>query len=96
VSTKWDWVAALYGADLAAGSRRAKREPMTRVAGYMDKRIVSREVGRKGDLLAVIFAVVEELPFALFKLGGDGAGGRFWIRFDRLGVVDGDSICSVL
>jgi len=86
----------LYGADRAVGSRRAKSEPMTRVTGYMDSRIVSKDVGRKGDRLVDIFFAVGELPFALLELGGDETGGKFCIRFDRLGVVDGDSIYAVL
>jgi hypothetical protein len=30
-------------------------DPTTRVTGYIERRIVSREVGRKGDLRAAIF-----------------------------------------
>ena len=41
----------------------AKREPATRVAGYMDSRTVSRVVGRKGDLLGAIFVGFAGVPF---------------------------------
>jgi hypothetical protein len=62
----------------------------------MDRRMVSKDVGRKGDRLADIFLAVKALPFALLELGGDATGGKFCIRFDRLGVVDGDSIYAML
>jgi hypothetical protein len=55
--------------------------------------MVSRYVGMKGDLRAAIFAVaegVEGVPFALFGVEG---GESFWIRAERRGVVDGESIC---
>jgi len=52
-------------------------EPITSVVGYAARRMVSRDVGRKGDLLDGIFVVLEEVPFALLVLGVVGEGGSF-------------------
>jgi len=73
-------------------------EPITRVKGYKERRMVSSDVGKKGDLLELIVVLLEAFPFNLFVLGvdGDGEGGIFWIRCERRGVGDVESICSLL
>lgn len=48
----------------------------------------------KGDLLDAIFGEVEVLPFAVLRGGVEG--GRFCMRADRRGVVEGESIYSGL
>ena len=47
------------------GSRRPKSEPIRSVAGYIARSPVSRVVGRKGDLRAVIFTLAKDegVPF---------------------------------
>jgi hypothetical protein len=66
----------LYGAARETGSRSANRDPNIKVAGYSERRIVSRYVGMKGDLRAAILA------------GFEGVEGR---PFVSLGVEGGDS-----
>jgi len=83
----------LYGAARATGSRRANRDPTIRVAGYTERRIPSKYVGMKGDLRTAIFVVfegVEGVPSV--SLGVEG-GESFWMRAERRGVEDGESIC---
>ncbi len=82
----------LYGAERATGSRSANRDPTTRVAGYSERRIVSRYVGMKGDLRAAIFVVFEGVEVAPFAWLGEEGGESFWMRAERRGVVDGESI----
>jgi hypothetical protein len=84
VLTKCDCVVALYGADRADGSRRAKREPTTRVAGYTTRIILSRYVGRTG------------VPFVILELV-DGVD-RFWfsILCDRRRDADSEAILFML
>jgi hypothetical protein len=95
VLTKCDCVVALYGADRADGSRRAKREPTTRVAGYTTRIILSRYVGRTGGLRAIIF-VVGTVPFVILELV-DGVD-RFWfsILCDRRRDADSEAILFML
>lgn len=69
-----------------------------RTAGYIESKTVSRGVGRKGDLRVVIFVMFggvllldKWLPFADF--GVESEGELFWIRAERLGVAEGESIC---
>jgi hypothetical protein len=49
----------------------------------------------KGDLLEVILVAGDEFPLALLVFGV-GDGGSFWIRCERRGVADGESISSLL
>lgn len=72
----WDCVAALYGAARAEGSRRAKREPAMRVAGYIASMMVSREVGSSGGRRDDIFAGAEAVAP---RLDAVDSGDKFWI-----------------
>ena len=83
----------LYGAARATGSRTANRDPTTRVVGYMERRIASRYVGMKGDLRAAIFGIFEGVEGGPFVVLGVEGGESFWMRAERRGVVDGESIC---
>lgn len=71
-----------------------KRDPMTSVMGYMESRIASRVVGRKGDRRAVIFLAVEGLLWGSCE--PEGEGGRFCILAERRGVTFGESISEAM
>lgn len=63
----------------------------------MARRIVSRDVGRKGDLRAAIFLVVWVVGVEGISAGlGIGDGDLFWIRAERRGVTDGESMLQML
>jgi hypothetical protein len=46
----------------------------------------------KGDLRAAIFVVFEGVEVAPFAWLGEEGGESFWMRAERRGVVDGESI----
>jgi hypothetical protein len=79
----------LYGAALAEGSRRAKREPAISVAGYIARIRVSRGVGRNGGLSNDIFAGCEVVKSEFVDVG---SGERFWILCERRGVAEPESM----
>jgi hypothetical protein len=82
-------VMALYGAARADGSRRAKREPATSVAGKIARRTVSREVGRSGCLRDDMFG---ELEVAVLEVEGADSGVWFWVLCERRGVTEPESM----
>jgi hypothetical protein len=47
----------------------------------------------KGDLRTAIFVVFEGVEGVPFVLLGVEGGDSFWMRAERRGVVDGESIC---
>jgi hypothetical protein len=55
--------------------------------------MASRYVGMKGDLRTAIFVVFEGVEGWSFVAFGVEGGERFWMRAERRGVVDGESIC---
>lgn len=77
VLAKCDCVVVLYGAARAAGSSKAKSEPTTRTPGYSERSIVSRDVGRKGDLRVAIFVALDGVLvlFAADVFGVEGVEG---------------------
>lgn len=98
VFAKWDCVVVLYGDALAAGSRRAKREPTSSVAGYIERSTVSTDVGRNGDLRVGILVGSEGMaPESVVRekdlFAASGNDESFWVRGERRGVTDGESIC---
>jgi hypothetical protein len=87
-----DCVVVKYGALRAVGSIREKREPRSRVAGYIESRRVSRNVGRNGELWPVLERVGEVDPFStplsLYWPGSEGP--------PRRAVADLDAIFTKL
>ena len=76
---------------------RAKRDPVRRMVGYIASRIFSRVVGRNGegrDAFVALVGIVLGIGESVFALGDgvDVSGARFWMRCDRRGVDDVDSI----
>lgn len=67
----------MYTDARTSGLKTENIEPSSKVAGYIDRSIASKVVGRKGDLLGAILMVVDE---ASTILG------------DRLLALEGDSI----
>ena len=55
--------------------------------------MASRYVGMNGDVRATIFVVFEGFEGVPFALLGVEGGESFWMRAERRGVVDGESIC---
>lgn len=55
--------------------------------------MASRYVGMKGVLRVAIFVVFEGFEGVPFALLGVEGGESFWMRAERRGVVDGESIC---
>lgn len=63
----------------------ANKDPTTRVAGYIERRMLSRYVGMKGDLRAAIFAVFKGVEGELLVMLGVEGGESFWMRAERRG-----------
>lgn len=84
-----DCVTVLYGAALAEGSRRAKREPAMSVTGYIARMSVSRGVGRSGALSDDIFADCEVVKSEFVDVA---SGERCWILCERRGVAEAESM----
>ena len=71
----------MYTEARTSGLSTENIEPRSRVAGYMERRTASKVVGMKGDLRGIILVVVDEAST---------------MRVERLFVVEGESIISVL
>lgn len=65
-----------------------------RTVGYIAKSAESMVVGRKGDLRVAILEERGLVTSGVEVAGGDGA--IFWIRWERRGVAEGESIICII